>query len=131
MLRPQGYYYIHLKVIDHGQCGEWKSPHPGLKPKKRLGQRERTGPSTYTWRKTHGAMWYRRKVTRSSRVPKRRKATRKNSSLDKGKKLTLLKVRCTDDPRLVSKKCLEPQETSRTRKKIEYLHLRINEGVLT
>ena len=48
MLRPQGYYYIHLKVIDNGQCGEWKSPHPGLKPKKQLGHRERTGPCTYT-----------------------------------------------------------------------------------
>ena len=55
---------------------------------------------------------------------------RENNSLVKGKKPTLLEASCTDDPRMVSRRCLEPQETSRTRKKIEDFHLRINEGVL-
>ena len=89
-------------------------------------------------------MGYGRKAIGPSQVPKRRRATRENNSREKGKKLTLLEVRCTDDPRMVSKRCLKPQETSRprkknlepweisrTRKKIEDLHLHINEGVLT
>ena len=76
-------------------------------------------------------MWYGRNVIGSSQVPKRGRATRENSSHEKGKKLTLPRVRCMDDPRMVSRKCLEPQETSRTRKKIEDLHLYINEGVFT
>ena len=76
-------------------------------------------------------MGYGRKVTGSSQVPKRRRATWENSSHEKGKKLTLPEVRCTDDPQMVSRRCLEPRETSKTCKKIEDLHLRSNEGVLT
>ena len=57
--------------------------------------------------------------------------TWENNSQGKGKKLNLLEARCTDDPHMVSRRCLEPWETFRTYKKTEDFYLRINEGVLT
>ena len=129
-LRPLVYnFFFNKKRIWF--CGERKSPHLCLKPKKQLGHGEQTGPSIYTWRKASGAKGYGRKVTWSSQVPKRRRATWENSSREKGKKLTLLVVRCMNDPCTVSRRCLEPRETSRTCKKTEDLHLHINEGILT
>ena len=65
------------------------------------------------------------------RAPKRRGAEREDSSHGKGKELTLLEASCTDDPHVTSRRCLESWETSRTCKKVEESHLRINEGVFT
>ena len=76
-------------------------------------------------------MGYGRKETGPSQVPKRRGAMQENSSYGKGKQPTLPEASYIDDPCMVSRRCLEPRETFRTRKKIKDFHLRINERVLT
>ena len=68
-----------------------------------------------------------KKEVEPSPIPKGENNTGKWSR-GKGKKLTLLEARCTDDPCMVPKWCQGPRETSWTHKKVENFYLRNNEG---